>query len=122
MCKILISINPEHVINIFNGSKKYEYRKIRCKENVDKLIIYCTNPVKKIVGEANVEAILVDSLQTIWEQTKNETGINLEFFNEYYKGKNKAIAYKLDNIKKYDKPLDLSYMGVKNAPQSFIYV
>lgn len=122
MCKILISINPEHVINIFNGSKKYEYRKIRCKENVDKLIIYCTNPVKKIVGEANVEAILVDSPQKIWEQTKNESGINLDFFNEYYKGKNKAIAYKLDNIKKYDKPLDLSYMGVKNAPQSFIYV
>lgn len=42
---------------------------------------------KKSVGEANVEAILEDSPQKIWEQTKNESGINLEFFNKYYKGK-----------------------------------
>ena len=34
MCKILLSINPEHVENIFNGNKKYEYRKIKCKEKV----------------------------------------------------------------------------------------
>ena len=72
MCKILISINPEHVINIFNGSKKYEYRKIRCREDVDKIIIYCTYPVKKIVGEANIEEILEDSPQEIWKRTRNE--------------------------------------------------
>jgi hypothetical protein len=28
MCKILLSINPEHVANILNGSKKVEYRKV----------------------------------------------------------------------------------------------
>ncbi len=122
MCKILISINPEHVINIFNGSKKYEYRKIRCREDVDKIIIYCTYPVKKIVGEANIEEILEDSPQEIWKRTRNESGIDLEFFNKYYDGRTKAVAYKLDNIKKYDKPLDLSCIGVKTAPQSFIYV
>ena len=54
MCNMLISINPQHVENIFNGTKKYEYRKIRCKQDVDKIIIYSTYPIKKIVGEAKV--------------------------------------------------------------------
>ena len=61
MCSILISINPEHVENIFNGTKKYEYRKIKCKQDIDKIIIYSTSPIMKIVGEAKVEEILEGS-------------------------------------------------------------
>ena len=40
MYNMLISIKPEYVENIFNGSKKYEYSKIRCKQDIDKIIIY----------------------------------------------------------------------------------
>jgi len=50
-CKILLSINPEHVENILNGSKLFEFRKIRCKNNVDKIIIYATFPVMRVVAE-----------------------------------------------------------------------
>lgn len=122
MCNMLISINPEHVENIFNGSKKYEYRKIRCKQEIDKMIIYSTFPIMKVVGEAKVEKILEDSPDNIWEATKNDSGINFKFYKEYFKNKNKAIAYKLTEIKKYDSPKELSNYGVKNAPQSYVYV
>ena len=40
MCKMLLSINPEHVANILSGKKKFEFRKVRCKEDVDKIVIY----------------------------------------------------------------------------------
>ena len=122
MCNMLISINPEHVENIFNGSKKYEYRKIRCKQDIDKIIIYSTYPIMKVVGEAKIEKILEDSPDNIWEETKNYSGIDLKFYQEYFQDRNKAIAYKLTNIKKYNKPKDLSSYGIKNAPQSFVYV
>lgn len=79
MCKILLSINPEHVENIFNGNKKYEYRKIKCKEKVDKIIIYSTAPIMQVVGEAEVKKILEDTPEEIWKITQNESGINLEF-------------------------------------------
>ena len=36
--KILISINPEHVNNIVNGIKKYEYRKIAAKQDISSII------------------------------------------------------------------------------------
>ena len=52
MCKILISINPEYVNEILSGRKKYEYRKVKAKkDNVDKMIIYATAPVMKVVAE-----------------------------------------------------------------------
>lgn len=122
MCNMLISINPEHVKNIFNGSKRYEYRKIRCKQDIDKIIIYSTYPIMKVVGEAKVEEILEDSPDNIWEETKKYSGIDLEFYQKYFKDRSKAIAYKLTNIKKYNNPKDLASYGIKSAPQSFIYV
>ncbi len=122
MCNMLISINPEHVENIFNGSKKYEYRKIRCKQDIDKIIIYSTYPIMKVVGEAKVEKILEDSPDNIWEETKKYSGIDLKFYQKYFKDRSKAIAYKLTNIKKYSDPKELSSYGIKSAPQSFIYV
>ena len=122
MYNMLISIKPEYVENIFNGSKKYEYRKIRCKQDIDKIIIYSTYPIMKVVGEAKVEKILEDSPDRIWEKTKKYSGIDLNFYQKYFKGRSKAIAYKLTNIKKYDSPKELSSYGIKAAPQSFVYI
>lgn len=122
MCNIVLSINPEHVENIFNGTKKYEYRKIKCKKEVDKIIIYSTFPVMKIVGEATIDQILVREPKELWEETKNLSGISLNFFNKYYNGCDKAIAYKLKDIKRYEEPQELKEYGIKTAPQSFVYV
>lgn len=122
MYNMLISIKPEYVENIFNGSKKYEYRKIRCKQDIDKIIIYSTYPIMKVVGEAKVEKILEDSPDRIWEKTKKYSGIDLNFYQKYFKDRSKAIAYKLTNIKKYDNPKELSSYGIKAAPQSFVYI
>ena len=122
MCNMLISINPQHVENIFNGSKKYEYRKIRCKKDINKIIIYSTYPIMKIVGEAEVEKILEDSPDNIWRQTKNYSGIDIDFYHQYFKDRSKAIAYKLTNTKKYNTPKEQSSYNIKTAPQSFVYV
>ena len=122
MCKILLSINPEHVENIFNGTKKYEFRKRKCRKSVDKIIIYSTAPVMKVVGEAVVEEVLEGSPTDVWQKTKNNSGINISFYQKYYQGKDKAIAYKLKDIVKYERPKELSYYGIKAAPQSFVYI
>jgi Uncharacterized conserved protein len=122
MCKILISIKPEFVESIMNGEKDFEFRKVECKRVVDKIIIYSTSPVMKVVGEADVEEVLVNSPEEIWEITEKKAGISKNFFDEYYKDKTKAVAYKLNNIKKYDEPLALERFGLSAAPQSFAYI
>lgn len=122
MCSILLSINPEYVGRIMCGEKKYEFRKNRCKKNVDKIVIYSTSPVMKVVGEAEVEDVLEDEPEKIWEITKNESGVNQKFFNAYYDGREKAVAYKLNNIIKYKTPRTLEEYGINTAPQSFCYL
>lgn len=70
MCQILLSINPEHVENILAGKKLYEFRKTKCKEKVDKIIIYSASPVMKVVGEAEVESIIVDDPESVWKNKR----------------------------------------------------
>ncbi len=123
MCKILISIKPEYVNEILSGRKKYEYRKVKAKkDNVDKMIIYATAPIMKVVAEIEILKILEDTPDLIWENTKEYSGINKSFYDKYYENRNIAIAYQLGKIEKYNKPKELSDLGISYSPQSFIYI
>lgn len=122
MCAILLSINPQYVDRIMNGEKQYEFRKSLCKRKVDKIIIYSTSPIMKVVGEAEVENIIVDKPRTVWGKTKKYSGIERQFFEEYYKGRSQAVAYKLTHIIQYEEPKELIDYGIKNPPQSFCYL
>jgi len=123
MCRILMPINPEYVDEILAGRKKYEYRKIKAKRNnVDKMIIYSTSPIMKVVAEVDIKEILEEDPEKLWEMTKNESGISKDFYNKYYKNRDTAIAYKLGTIKIYDKPKNLDDIGINYVPQSFVYL
>jgi len=122
MAQMLLSINPEHVENILLGTKRFEFRKVRCKSDVDKIIIYSTAPEKMVVAEAEIEEIIVDDIETVWSITGDYSGISYEFYASYFKGKDKAVAYKLQKVKKYKEPKPLSAFGLRYAPQSFVYL
>lgn len=122
MCAILLSINPSHVEKIMDGTKRYEFRKKVCKRHVDKILIYSTTPVMSIVGEAEVEDILIDNPEKIWRRTKREAGIDKIFFDSYYKDKQQAVAYKLKNVVRYEPAKKLEEYGISSAPQSYRYI
>ena len=123
MCKILMPINPEYVDEILSGNKKYEYRKTKAKrKNIDKIVIYSTSPIMRVVAEVDIEGIIEDSPEKLWEQTKKYSGITKDFYSKYYKNKESAVAYKLGNIKVYDKPKKLCDIGINYVPQSFVYL
>lgn len=55
------------------------------------------------------------------ENTKEYSGITKNFFDEYFKDRKVAYAYKLGKIKVYDEPKALTEFGLRTAPQSFAY-
>lgn len=122
MCKILLSINPEHVKHILDGSKEYEFRKTRCKREVDAIVIYSTAPEMRVVAEADVDSVIEDKPETVWRIAGDKSGISRSFFFQYFNGRNKAIAYKLSNLRIFEEPQTLSDYGLSVAPQSFVYV
>jgi predicted transcriptional regulator len=122
MKKIVISINPEHVKNILNGTKKFEYRTKTAKGDINKILIYETTPVKRIVAEVEIIDVLMMSPNELWNETKQYSGISKAFFDNYFKNRKVAYAYKLGEVKEYKEPKKLEDFGLKFAPQSFVYV
>lgn len=120
-----MSIKPEFVKKIFNGEKKFEYRKaIFRNPNVDTVVVYTTKPCGKVVGEFAIKQILCDSPEKIWENTQDFTGISKEFFDEYFRDKEKAYAIEIGDVTQYKHPLSLSEFDkdIKAPPQSFQYL
>lgn len=88
--KVLLSIKPEFVREIFAGNKKFEYRKTIFTKNVDKVVVYSTKPEGMIVGEFTVEKIIEQEPKELWEQTQNDSGITKKFFDQYFEGRKKG--------------------------------
>jgi len=119
---MLLSINPEHVENIINGNKLYEFRKVRCRADVDSIVIYSTSPVMQVVAEAMVDNIIEGSILEVWHLTKEYAGVSYPFFRKYYKGKKTAVAYKLSDVTEFEEPRELTEFGITHPPQSFAYI
>ena len=119
---IILSIHPRHVQKILLGEKQYEYRK-RIPIDIKHIIVYATAPLKKIVAVIEVDTVLKDNPQNIWEQTKNESGISYSFFTNYFSEATTAYAIKFRSVYKLPTPIDISIIGsVKCAPQAYMYI
>jgi len=119
---MLLSINPEHVENILSGKKLYEFRKTRCRSDINTILIYSTSPVMRVVAEAIVEDVIVGSVLEVWRMTRDYAGVSYKFYRRYYKGKGLAVAYKLGDVTKFSHPKELSDFGIAHPPQSFVYL
>ncbi|MDR2300967.1 MAG: hypothetical protein LBF38_02850 [Deltaproteobacteria bacterium] len=119
--KLLLSINPRHAAKILKGQKSFEFRKKRCREKVDSIIIYSTAPEKRVVGEVTIEDIIVGDIHEVWRLARRGAGISHRFYLDYYQGSKVAVAYKLGAIKAYAKPRPLSAFGISRPPRSFVY-
>lgn len=122
MKTILLSIKPEYVEKILDGTKKYEYRKRIAQDLTETMLIYCTAPEMKIVAEVEVISTVQAAPSTLWEQTKHNAGISREKYREYFHGCKTAYAYELGEVEIFNPPRKLSEYDVSVPPQSFVYV
>jgi len=121
--KIILSIKPEFANKIFEGTKKYEFRRAIFKNpNVKKIMVYASSPVQKIIGEFEIDQIINLDLKSLWNKTHRYSGITEDFFFEYFVDKEKGYAIKIKNYKKYHKPLCIRDDFNAFPPQSFLYV
>lgn len=122
--RVLLSIRPEYAEKILGGEKHFEYRRAVFKNpTVKTVVIYATKPVGKVVGEFDVAEVLSERPSILWAQTSNAAGITRRFFDEYFEGRSTAYAIRIQNVRRYRKPLELRSL-VRNgvAPQSFCYL
>ena len=118
----LLSIKPEFVARIFDGTKKFEFRRVIFKSPVTKVVIYSSSPVRLIVGEFEVEDVLTANLNELWCATKKYSGISPELFYTYFSDKDCGHAIKIGKVSRYVRPKPLSDVYSSPPPQSFAYL
>lgn len=120
--KVVLSIKPEFAFKIFDGTKKFEFRKSIFKnENIKTIIVYASSPVKQVIGEFDFDEVLNYDLSTLWDLTQEHSGISEEFYYDYFANKDEGFAIKIKKTRKYRKPKCLRKDFNLSPPQSFAY-
>jgi len=124
---LLISVKEEYTNKILSGEKTIELRK--CIPNVspgDEVLIYCTAPIKAIVGRATVKDVLVHSPNQMWKLHSAKLGISKLAFMDYYNNHGKAIGIVLTDVKKMQKTIELKQLRNRlpnfSPPQTYKYI
>lgn len=122
---VLISIKPQYVDEIRKGRKGFEYRTRIFKEieYVDRIVIYETSPVSKIIGHFDFKRFSHGTPEVIYNSTSERAGISKEDYFKYFEGREVAYALDIENFVEYKTPIPLSDIkeGMK-APQSYVYL
>lgn len=115
----ILSIKPKYVAEIVAGRKRYEFRKAVFKQHVEKVYVYASAPLSRIIGEFEPVDILAGEPDKVWQKTRKFSGITKRFFDEYFEGRTTAYAIVIQNFRLYDEAAKLP-KGI-HAPQSFCY-
>lgn len=117
---ILLSIKPKYANLIFSGVKLCEFRKVLPKKSFNKVYVYSSSPVKKIIGEFDVDSIVTGSKDAIWDMFSLKGGITKDEFYSYFTGETaRVICIKNTNL--YETPVDLP-KNISRPPQNFLYI
>ena len=120
---VLLSVKPEYAEKILEGKKKYEFRRIIFKRNdIQKVYVYSSSPISKIIASFEIEQILKDSPEKIWKLCQKYGYIKKKDFFEYFKNSASAYAIKIGNVDSFQEPID-PYNIIEDfkPPQSFYY-
>lgn len=121
--KVLLSIKPKYAEMILNGEKQYEFRRAIFKSpSVTKVILYASSPVRKVIGEFEIDCILSLDVAELWMRTMEYSGIDKGCYDSYFEGKDTGHAIKVKSVKRYSKHKELQEFDIKHAPQSFAYI
>ncbi len=121
---VLLSVRPQFAEAIVSRRKKYELRRsIFKRKDVDRVYIYSTSPVSKIVGSFEVEEVIEDSPESIWNACHDDLATSEDDFFRYFEGSITAFAIKITNMMRFSDPLDpCSLIENFRPPQSFRYL
>jgi type I restriction enzyme S subunit len=120
---VLLSIKPKFVRAIIEGDKQYEFRKVIFRNRpINRVFVYSSAPVKKIIALFEISEILKDHPAVLWDKTKDHAGINATEFFSYFAGKSRGYAIGISNLKEFDEPIDpMATIPGFVPPQSYSY-
>lgn len=119
----ILSIKPIYAKQILAGTKKVEFRKRKFKENVRRVYIYASVPVKRIVGYFTFSTIDEDTPASLWKKYKNVGGIAESDFFDYYANNDLGYALVIKSVKSFKQGKNPNeFIDDFVPPQSYVYL
>ncbi len=114
---LLMSIKTKYANQIFNGTKKFEFRRksIGDKNCNKKIYIYSSEEDKSIIGYIIVDKILKGDLDFILKVTDYNDNQDII---DYFDGCEECFALHISNYYKFLKPLKLK--DIKTSYEGFV--
>jgi predicted transcriptional regulator len=121
---VLLSIKPRFAHAILEGTKTFELRRAVFRNStVRTIVIYASSPVCRVIGEFTIDGILALEPKKLWAMTAKGAGVEQQFFDDYFRGREIGFALKVHLPRRYAKPLRLEeHFGLSRPPQSFCYL
>lgn len=120
---VILSIKPVYANAILDGTKTVEFRKKIFKRPVERILIYSSSPVQKIIGYFDIDEIIEDTPENLWNKFHKVGGINKKDFFEYYSKSEVGFSIKIKSYEKFNEGINpADYFENFCAPQSFIYL
>ncbi len=96
---IVISVKPKYVAQILSGRKTVELRRRTVHvEPGSRVWIYTKAPAARIAAVATVMRVITGSPTDIWRRHRNNVGVSIEEFDQYFAGCRSACAILLCNV------------------------
>ena len=113
-----MSLKPEYGEMVLSGSKTVELRNrvVRIEPGTT-IWIYFTSPESKIVGVADVSAVICDNPSVIWRRFGKRMCIDQVKFEEYVGDRVRVSALVLKDVRKLDEPVPIG--GIRRVVRSF---
>lgn len=119
-----MSLKPRFAEAILDGEKTFEFRRALFRSlDVETVVLYASSPVCMVLGEFDLEEVITLELDELWNTTKHGGGIDREYFDEYFDGRDSGHALKVSRPLRYASPMCLREdFGLARPPQSFQYL
>jgi len=120
---VLLPIHPRFAAAILNRDKTVEFRKTKFNAEVKYVVMYCTAPVKRLVGHFEVQMVREGSPSQLWRRFGKLGCIGYGDYCEYFNGAPRGYAIAIGRVFRYAKPQPLARIcRTKAPPQGFRYL
>lgn len=123
---MLLSVRPNYVEALLNGSKTVELRRTRMRlEPGSKILIYSSSPSRQLVAEASLSHIEENEPAALWEQIGELAGVTRAEYDAYFAGASRAFGLHLRSATPLATPVTLASLRKllgSAPPQSFRYL
>lgn len=120
---IMISLSEEEANALFEKNRSVIFFKVTPVQPVERVIVYVTAPVQKVVGEFDLDRIDVSSVLSNWNKYRlNSTIEKRKDYLEYFGDRKEAHALLASAVYKYRNKKDLANYDMKKGPSGFTYL